>query len=464
MIEPTESSISHDDSSIHEVIDAEIVDDEDDNQGPADALAARQSFVKDVATCVHCLMAVLPVISQTLRQVYDEAGSKGNVALIPSQVPTTDLTTSQGFASTATESISSLGQNSKQQICTSESILADPPIPTKGSPSEVQRLTELQKYLPYSSVEHDHHLPGRHAELELMLPLISRKFNSKIKDSNFSSQTQYPIHISMSMPRVPKDPKPFSHRVPYTVQRPTTMETRSPPPYYRNPNSTHERASAVWSPEDDQLLWDARENRKLGWPQIAELFQDKSPNVCRKRYERLKLQKAPDEWEGAKFDALAEVYVQCREDMWRNIAEQLGERDKWQTLEHQVWFRSHFHLLSTFAQSYRVYLAIKNMLFVKTFLKKKSHETGAIRYPSFSITIHMDPKTVTNTASTISACPKASRNCSKRPTEAVIDIVPALPAPLTKVPSVPTLAKVAAACDSIHRSLSVIVTAAHVVP
>ena len=114
--------------------------------------------------------------------------------------------------------------------------------------------------------------------------------------------------------------------------------TRTPPPHYANPTSAHERASAAWSSEDDSRLWDARENKKLGWPQTAELFKGKSPNACRKRFERLKLQKAPDEWEGPKFDALAEIYVRHREEMWKRIADQLGERDKWQTLEQQVRF------------------------------------------------------------------------------------------------------------------------------
>ena len=121
--------------------------------------------------------------------------------------------------------------------------------------------------------------------------------------------------------------------------------TPPPPPQYGPQPTAHERASAAWSPEDDSLLWDARENRKLGWPQTAELFQGKSPNACRKRYERLKLQKAPDEWEGEKFDALAEVYVRFREEMWKRIAEQLGDSQaRWQILEQQVChtFTSHF--------------------------------------------------------------------------------------------------------------------------
>ena len=141
----------------------------------------------------------------------------------------------------------------------------------------------------------------------------------------------------MSMPRPAKQIQHTSRRAPYPAPNPT-MESRTPPQsQYSIQPTAHERASAAWSPEDDSLLWDARENRKLGWPQTAELFQGKSPNACRKRYERLKLQKAPDEWEGAKFDALAEVYVRCREEMWKRIAEQLGDREtRWQTLEQQV--------------------------------------------------------------------------------------------------------------------------------
>ena len=154
----------------------------------------------------------------------------------------------------------------------------------------------------------------------------------------------------MSMPRGSRGPQPHTSRSgPYAIQKPT-MNTQTPPQSrYPVQPTPHERPSAAWSPEDDTLLWDARENRKLGWPQTAELFDGKSPNACRKRYERLKLQKAPDEWEGAKFDALADVYVRCREEMWRSIAEQLGDREaRWQTLEQQVYSHplSSFHVFS----------------------------------------------------------------------------------------------------------------------
>ena len=169
------------------------------------------------------------------------------------------------------------------------------------------------------------------------LPIISRTLQYAENEVQDGRQS-YTLPVSVSEP-----PRSKSRGAPYLAQDFAMRAPTPPPPLQYGPQPTaNERTSAAWSPEDDMLLWDSRENRKLGWPQTAELFQGKSPNACRKRYERLKLQKTPDEWEGARFDALAEVYVRCREEMWKKIAEQFGDKDtRWQTLEQQVGHRTH---------------------------------------------------------------------------------------------------------------------------
>ena len=74
----------------------------------------------------------------------------------------------------------------------------------------------------------------------------------------------------------------------------------------------------------------------LNWKPIADThFPDKSPNACRKRHERLmeKINVA-DSWEGAKMETLAKAYTEVREEMWRILADRIGE--KWQTVEAKV--------------------------------------------------------------------------------------------------------------------------------
>ena len=95
------------------------------------------------------------------------------------------------------------------------------------------------------------------------------------------------------------------------------------------------RSAAPWSAEDDDQLKSARQ-RGMGWAPIAkELFPSKSPNACRKRYERL-LDKAQsvESWDRTKLDKMARLYCESREQMWRLVATRLGE--KWQTVEAKV--------------------------------------------------------------------------------------------------------------------------------
>ena len=268
------------------------------------SLSARKNFIEDVTTSVDCLMVALPAINCTLRKAYYEAKSNGDFGSIQltSQDAKSSTSGNEGILSTVIGSTQSyVPLDSKTSSATKPS-LENGLVPLKKSSLRDQIFLGFQKPLPAPSIKQ---------------PLRATRIAQAVSHS---------VRIA-----------------PYTAPRPTKgMETATPPPQYFNSTSAHERASAAWSNEDDNRLWDMRENKKLGWPQIAEFFEDKSPNACRKRFERLKLQKAPDEWEGPKFDALAEIYVQHREELWKRIADELGERDKWQTLEQQVRFRFTF--------------------------------------------------------------------------------------------------------------------------
>jgi len=98
------------------------------------------------------------------------------------------------------------------------------------------------------------------------------------------------------------------------------------------PNGT--RVTSTWTAEDDQTLLDARASG-MNWPPIAERhFPAKSPNACRKRHERLIERRNAENWGGIKSETLARQYMMFRADLWKPLADSLGE--KWQVIEAKV--------------------------------------------------------------------------------------------------------------------------------
>ena len=74
----------------------------------------------------------------------------------------------------------------------------------------------------------------------------------------------------------------------------------------------------------------------LNWQPIAtQCFPDKSANACRKRHERLmEKRSSADSWDNVKNQKLAKAYMDVREQMWKILADRVGE--KWQTVENKV--------------------------------------------------------------------------------------------------------------------------------
>lgn len=91
-----------------------------------------------------------------------------------------------------------------------------------------------------------------------------------------------------------------------------------------------------WPPGKDDLLLMRTRQQGLNWQQIAsQYFPDKTANACRKRHERL-MEKMNDVGHGndVKIETLDKVYVDVREQMWKILADKVGE--KWQTVEAKV--------------------------------------------------------------------------------------------------------------------------------
>lgn len=108
----------------------------------------------------------------------------------------------------------------------------------------------------------------------------------------------------------------------------------------RLPSDLATRKTAVWTPEDDEVLMEARA-KGSDWKMISRNhFPEKTSNACRKRHERLMERRNAEDWGGPKLETLAREYMMVRREMWSVLAERVGE--KWQIIEAKV---DHRHLL-----------------------------------------------------------------------------------------------------------------------
>ena len=95
------------------------------------------------------------------------------------------------------------------------------------------------------------------------------------------------------------------------------------------------RNTPSWTQQDDETLIRARASG-LNWNAIApKYFKSKTPNACRKRHERLMEKRNAEEWDGVKLEVLAAAYMDKREQIWRILAEAVGEK-QWQLVEAKV--------------------------------------------------------------------------------------------------------------------------------
>ncbi|KAF2184282.1 hypothetical protein K469DRAFT_580075, partial [Zopfia rhizophila CBS 207.26] len=92
-----------------------------------------------------------------------------------------------------------------------------------------------------------------------------------------------------------------------------------------------------WSAKDDDALMAARASG-YNWNQIAaRYFPPKTPNACRKRYERLMERRNTEERDGVKVETMVEAYMEVRQEVWSVLAARVGE--KWALVERMVRFR-----------------------------------------------------------------------------------------------------------------------------
>ncbi|KAK4160709.1 hypothetical protein QBC43DRAFT_337990 [Cladorrhinum sp. PSN259] len=91
--------------------------------------------------------------------------------------------------------------------------------------------------------------------------------------------------------------------------------------------------SSSWSANDDKTLMMAR-SRGQGWADIRKKhFPKRTPNACRKRWERLMENRATVEKDGHRTQRISEEYLAMRKAIWTPLAERMGE--SWQWVEAQ---------------------------------------------------------------------------------------------------------------------------------
>ncbi|KAI9749992.1 MAG: hypothetical protein M1815_002074 [Lichina confinis] len=110
------------------------------------------------------------------------------------------------------------------------------------------------------------------------------------------------------------------------------------------------RASTAWSTEEDDLLKSNRA-KNLGWKVIAEHFDGKTANACRKRHERLMEKKKLDDWNPRKTEDLARGYLELRQTMWSMLAERVNE--DWKTVEQKCFEEGVKNMQATVRKSSR---------------------------------------------------------------------------------------------------------------
>ncbi|CAF9921875.1 MAG: hypothetical protein HETSPECPRED_004660 [Heterodermia speciosa] len=96
--------------------------------------------------------------------------------------------------------------------------------------------------------------------------------------------------------------------------------------------TTPRLAAGPWQPEDDEKLIQARK-QSLNWSDISQqYFPAKTANACRKRHERLMDKRhTNEEWQPYKLEQMAVAYLDCREEMWKILAQAVGEN--WKDVE-----------------------------------------------------------------------------------------------------------------------------------
>lgn len=140
------------------------------------------------------------------------------------------------------------------------------------------------------------------------------------------------------------------------MQSVRSTSTKSHRPQHDMPNRPLQ--SGPWTTREDEILVNAR-SQGLAWEEIhKQCFPNKTGNACRKRHDRLLVKARDPTWDEARIQKVVNRYNLVREPMWRNIADQVGER--WEDVEKVVGLSPSLLFLS-FSITLLLYLEYSNI-------------------------------------------------------------------------------------------------------
>ncbi|KAI9741025.1 MAG: hypothetical protein M1834_002736 [Cirrosporium novae-zelandiae] len=144
------------------------------------------------------------------------------------------------------------------------------------------------------------------------------------------ASTARPIHRSTPYAIPQLQPQFHQHQLPLPTSAISSTYVPQPPNLSTAPAPT---SNTAWSSADDAILVSSRA-QGLNWGPISQKFNNKTPNACRKRHERIMAKRQGEEWEHGKLEELARAYIACRQEMWEILARKLGMGERaWTIVE-----------------------------------------------------------------------------------------------------------------------------------
>ena len=119
--------------------------------------------------------------------------------------------------------------------------------------------------------------PGGFAKPITQLPYNNSNNNTTTSGNGISMITTIPQ--SIPQPNVSK----FNHEMTRKYSIPSSNNTTNP-----NKNKNLTKNPSSWDPMDDLLLRHLKEIQKMGWKEISQYFDNRTPNACQFRWRRLK--------------------------------------------------------------------------------------------------------------------------------------------------------------------------------
>lgn len=89
---------------------------------------------------------------------------------------------------------------------------------------------------------------------------------------------------------VSPQPSHGDHAPPYFYPAPQPLQPQYAPGHYQ-PNHRRRKSKAkqsvLWTPQEDKLLMELKDERRLGWREILSYFQGRTANACQFRWRRI---------------------------------------------------------------------------------------------------------------------------------------------------------------------------------